>query len=74
MDHYISQKHRLFGHFGGSQNKSFPLGLIDQAFPGTAVSSNPQRNAGITLTSSFTPEFPGRVPHQLHAPAECNCA
>ena len=59
MDHYISQKHRLFGHFGGSQNKSFPLGLIDPAFPGTAVSCNPQRNAGITLTSSFTPNFLG---------------
>ena len=59
MDHYISQKHRLFGHFGGSQNESFPLGLIDQAFPGTAVSSNPTRNAGITLTSNFTPNFLG---------------
>src|SRR5262249_16664931 len=58
-DHYISQKHRLFGHFGGSQDERFPLGLIDQAFPGTAVANYPTRNAGITLTSSFTPNFLG---------------
>src|SRR5262249_50940869 len=30
-----------------------------QAFPATAVSSNPTRNAGITLTSNFTPRFLG---------------
>jgi hypothetical protein len=59
LDHYISDKHRIFGHFGGAQNDSFPLGLIDPAFPGTAVSSNPTRNAGITLTSSFTPNLLG---------------
>jgi carboxypeptidase family protein len=59
LDHYISEKHRLFGHFAGAQNDSFPLGLIDQAFPGTAVSSNPARNAGITLTSNFTTNFLG---------------
>jgi len=59
LDHYFSQKHRLFGHFGGAQNESYPLGLIDQAFPGTAVSSNPVRNAGITLASSFTPNLLG---------------
>ena len=59
VDHYISQKHRLFGHFGGAQNESYPLGLINQAFPGTAVSSNPTRNAGITLTSNFTPNLLG---------------
>src|SRR5262249_50843760 len=59
LDHYISEKHRLFGHFGGSQNDSFPLGLIDQAFPGTAVTSNPTRNAGITLVSNFTPNLLG---------------
>jgi len=59
LDHYISEKHRIFGHFAGAQNESFPLGLIDQAFPGTAVSSNPTRNAGISLVSNFSPNFLG---------------
>src|SRR5262249_13984457 len=59
LDHYISGKHRIFGHFGGAQDSRFPLGLIDQAFPRTAVSSYPTRNAGIVLTSSFTPNFLG---------------
>src|SRR5207245_4987238 len=52
-------RHRIFGHFGGAQNDSYPQGLIGQAFPATAVSSNPIRNAGITLTSNFTPNFLG---------------
>ncbi|HZT31622.1 MAG TPA: carboxypeptidase-like regulatory domain-containing protein [Bryobacteraceae bacterium] len=59
LDHYISAKHRLFGHFAGNQNDSFPLGLIDKAFPATGVSSNPVRNAGISLVSNFTPNFLG---------------
>ncbi len=59
IDHYISQKHRLFGHFAGYQNDSYPQGLIDVAFPGTTVTSSPTRNAGISLTSAFTPTFLG---------------
>lgn len=59
LDHYISAKHRLFGHFAGNQNDSFPLGLIDKAFPATGVTSSPTRNAGISLVSNFTPSFLG---------------
>ena len=59
IDHQISEKHRLFGRFGGSQNERFASGLVDAAFPATTISSNPTRNAGISLTSTFSPSFLG---------------
>ncbi len=59
IDHQISEKHRLFGRFGGAQNESFAAGLISPAFPATSISSNPARNAGISLTSTFRPNLLG---------------
>lgn len=59
IDHALTDKHRIFGRFAGLQSESFPLGLIDPAFPSTSVSSNPQRNAGISVTSTFSPTFLG---------------
>jgi hypothetical protein len=59
VDHVISPKHRLFGRFGGSQNDAFLKGINDIAFPGGTVRSSPTRNAGISLTSTFTPNFLG---------------
>jgi hypothetical protein len=59
IDHVLTPKHRLFGRFGGSQNESFLKGIIDQAFPGGTVTSNPTRNAGISLTSTFSPNLLG---------------
>jgi hypothetical protein len=59
VDHAISGKHRIFGRFGGSQNESYLKGLIDPAFPGATFTSNPTRNAGISLTSTFTPSLLG---------------
>jgi hypothetical protein len=59
LDHQINARHRLFGRFAGGQNETFPLGLVDPAFPAAAVSSNPNRNAGISLTSTFSPNFLG---------------
>jgi hypothetical protein len=59
IDHQISEKHRLFGRFAGSQNESFPLGLVDAAFPATAQATRPTRNAGISLTSTFSPNLLG---------------
>ncbi len=53
IDHQISEKHRMFGRFAGSQNESFPLGLVDPAFPAARVGTNPTRNAGISLTSTW---------------------
>src|SRR5258708_25366503 len=37
------------------------MGRVDPGFPGTAVSSNPPRNAGITLASSFSPNLLGEA-------------
>ena len=34
IDHVFSDKHRLSGRFGGSQNESFSAGLVEPAFPG----------------------------------------
>jgi hypothetical protein len=59
IDHQISEKHRIFGRFGGSQNDRFAAGLVDPAFPATTISSNPTRNAGISVTSTFSPNFLG---------------
>ncbi|MBM3725144.1 MAG: TonB-dependent receptor [Acidobacteria bacterium] len=59
IDHEISSRHRLFGRFGGLQSESFADGLVDAAFPATAVGSNPQRNVGISLTSTFSPNVLG---------------
>lgn len=59
VDHVLSNKHRLFGRFGGAQTESFLKGIIDIAFPGGTVSYNPTRNAGISLLSTFSPNFLG---------------
>jgi hypothetical protein len=59
VDHVISEKHRLFGRFGGSLQERFLKGIIDIAFPGGTVTETPTWNAGISLTSTFTPNFLG---------------
>ncbi len=59
VDHQISSKHRIFGRFAGRQSESFPLGLVEAAFPATSVSTNPVRNAGISVTSTFSPNLLG---------------
>lgn len=53
IDHQFSDKHRIFGRFAGSQNESFPLGLVDPAFPAARVGTQPTRNGGISLTSTW---------------------
>lgn len=59
IDHVFSDKHRMFGRFGGSQHEAYLKGLIDIAFPGGTWSSNPTRNAGISLTSAYSPSLLG---------------
>lgn len=59
LDHQINDKHRIFGRFGGTQNETFASGLVDPAFPATTISSNPQRSAQITLTSTWKPNLLG---------------
>ncbi|MCC6368228.1 MAG: TonB-dependent receptor [Bryobacterales bacterium] len=59
IDHELSKKHRLFGRFGGSQNEQFLKGIVDPVFPGGTITYQPTRNAGISLTSTFTPTLLG---------------
>ncbi|MBI3682864.1 MAG: TonB-dependent receptor [Acidobacteria bacterium] len=59
LDHQINDKHRIFGRFGGQQSDSFSAGLVEPAFPATAISSRPIRNAGVSVTSTFSPNFLG---------------
>jgi hypothetical protein len=59
VDHIISSKHRIYGRFGGSVNESYLKGIIDQAFPGGTFTKQPTWNAGITLTSTFSPNLLG---------------
>jgi Carboxypeptidase regulatory-like domain len=59
IDHVLSDRHRLFGRFGGSQNEGFAAGLVEPAFPATTISSNPTRTGAIVLTSTFTPNLLG---------------
>lgn len=59
VDHAISDKHRLFGRFGGSQNEGFAAGLVEPAFPATTISSNPTRTGAIVLTSTFSANLLG---------------
>ncbi|MCC6537027.1 MAG: carboxypeptidase regulatory-like domain-containing protein [Bryobacterales bacterium] len=61
IDHQINDKHRIFGRFGGEQNDGFSKGLVEAAFPATTVNSNPSRNAGISLTSTFSPNLLGEL-------------
>ena len=58
IDHQISNKHRLFGRTGGSQNDS-ASSLAEKAFPARAISSNPTRTGLVSLTSSWTPNILG---------------
>ncbi|MDX1979338.1 MAG: carboxypeptidase regulatory-like domain-containing protein [Bryobacteraceae bacterium] len=53
VDHYFSQKHRLFGRTGGAQVNSQST-LAERAFPARTISSNPTRTGLASLTSTWT--------------------
>jgi len=58
IDHYFSQKHRLFGRVGGSQNDSQST-LAEKAFPARAINSQPTRTGLVSLTSTWTQSLLG---------------
>jgi len=58
IDHYISEKERLFGRVGYSPSKNFST-INSLAFAERSISSNPGTNALIGLTSTFTPNILG---------------
>ncbi|MBK5295496.1 MAG: TonB-dependent receptor [Acidobacteriia bacterium] len=58
IDHYFSQKHRLFGRVGGSQNDS-QSSLAEKAFPARTINSQPTRTGLVSLTSTWTTNLLG---------------
>lgn len=59
IDHIISDKHRLYGRYGGRELKSTTGVALNAAFPPRTLSSNPANSALISLTSTFTPTMIG---------------
>ncbi len=59
LDHIITEKHHLYGRFGGREQTSYSTIDLNQAFPARTTSSNPTRSALISVTSSFTPNILG---------------
>lgn len=69
VDHYISDKHRIFGRYGFTPYKSYanlPGSASDPTAPGYAyaaqsISSNPGTAGMISFLSTFTPHFLGEA-------------
>ncbi|MBY0507104.1 MAG: carboxypeptidase regulatory-like domain-containing protein [Bryobacteraceae bacterium] len=59
IDHIINDKHRLYGRYGGRENKSTTSAALNPAFPPRSISSNPANSALISLTSTFSPNILG---------------
>jgi hypothetical protein len=58
IDHYFSQKHRLFGRTGGAQNDSAST-LAEKAFPARTINSQPTRTGLVSLTSTWSQNLLG---------------
>jgi outer membrane receptor protein involved in Fe transport len=59
IDHIISDRHRLYGRYGGRELKSSTQVALNPAFPPRSQSSNPANSALISLTSTFSPTMIG---------------
>lgn len=59
IDHIINDKHRLYGRYGGREQKNTTQVALNPAFPSRTLSSNPANSALISLTSTFTPNMIG---------------
>ncbi|MCX6585491.1 MAG: carboxypeptidase regulatory-like domain-containing protein [Acidobacteria bacterium] len=59
IDHIISDRHRLYGRYGGRELKSSTQVALNPAFPPRSLSSNPANSALISLTSTFSPTMIG---------------
>lgn len=57
IDHTISDRHRLYGRYGGRELKNTTQVALNAAFPPRSLSSNPANSALITLTSTWTPNL-----------------
>jgi outer membrane receptor protein involved in Fe transport len=59
IDHILSDRHRLYGRYGGRELKSSTQVALNPAFPPRSLSSNPANSALISLTSTFSPTMIG---------------
>jgi outer membrane receptor protein involved in Fe transport len=59
VDHNLSEKHRLYGRFGGRQLDTTTSVALNPGFPPRGISSNPTRSALISFTSTFSPTILG---------------
>ncbi len=57
IDHMITDRHRLYGRYGGRELKNTTQVALNPAFPPRLQSSNPANSALITLTSTWTPSL-----------------
>jgi len=59
IDHIINDKHRVYGRYGGREQKNTTQVALNPGFPPRALSSNPANSALISLTSTFSPTMIG---------------
>jgi hypothetical protein len=59
IDHIISDKHRIYGRYGGREQKNSTQVALNPAFPPRSLSSNPANSALVSLTSTFSPNMIG---------------
>lgn len=59
IDHVFSDKHRIYGRYGGSTNNSFTGGVTDPIFPATSRGEFPTMSAMISDTYTFSPNLLG---------------
>jgi hypothetical protein len=59
IDHMVSDKHRLYGRFGGRQLTNATSVALNPGFPPRSISSNPTRSGLISFTSTFSPTILG---------------
>ena len=57
LDHMISERHRLYGRYGGRELKNTTQVALNPAFPPRSLSSNPANSALISYTSIWSPNF-----------------
>ncbi len=63
IDHNLSDKHRLYGRFNGTQSSSQTTGLTPDlvAFTSNSIGSNAARSALVSFVSTFTPSLLGEA-------------
>ncbi len=57
IDHIVNERHRLYGRYGGREQKNTTQVALNPAFPPRQISSNPANSALVTFTSIWSPNF-----------------